>query len=370
VAASDSDDCAFLVQLSHRAGTGTPVAAVCVASAAGEQVREVRAAPDDGDSRWRRVVVRFPARGEPARLEVLATGEAALTVGCISFWKRCARPLWLIGHMCNSPAIIAQDLADGANAVECDVGARGGDAAGALQFFHGFVPPYFRRSAARTSLHELVAECRRRLDELSLVVLDCRELDGDDPDYRTFGRRLAEAVREQLPAERVLVSITEPSMTGVFDGLDDAGFAAGRDLSNAPQAWGGRATALGIGTDPFTPFDFVGRWIGKVAAAVDARDRGAGAAKVWYWTLTSRESMREILDLAVDGLLVNRPAVLRALLDEEPYRHLYRIATPSDSQFRVHGRGSRSLEPFGSQEHHGPEKHDRESADELQPPAA
>ena len=82
----------------------------------------------------------------------------------------------------------------------------------------------------------------------------------------------------------------------------------------------------------------------------DARDRALGSiAKVYYWTLTDQRSMRKLLDFGVDGLVVNRPAALKQVLTEEPYRSLYRLAAPGDSQFEVHGAGwsRRSKSPEG-----------------------
>ena len=139
-------------------------------------------------------------------------------------------------------------------------------------------------------------------------------------------------------------------MAGTFPGLEDAGFRAGKDFSmptgdGAGGDWVEAAarhgiTALGIGTDCFNPGSFLPTWYRKVAQAVNARDSGGGFAKVYYWTLGSKAAMRNMLDLAVDGLLVNRPRALREVLDEEPYRWLYRLATPADSQFEVHGGAS------------------------------
>ena len=162
-----------------------------------------------------------------------------------------------------------------------------------------------------------------------------------------FGRRLAEAVRDRLPADRTLVSVEDASMAGTFAGLGDAGFGAGKDFSMAtrrrPTATGWkprRATASrrsGSAPTASIPGSFLPMWHRKVAEAVNARDSGSGVAKVYYWTLGSKAAMRSMLDLAVDGLLVNRPRALREVLDEEPYRWLYRLATPADSQFAVFG---------------------------------
>ena len=70
---------------------------------------------------------------------------------------------------------------------------------------------------------------------------------------------------------------------------------------------------------------------------MNARDRGGSVAKAYYWTLSAKSAIRKMLDLGVDGIVVNDPQALREVLAEEPYRGLCRLATPADSQFLVHG---------------------------------
>ena len=265
-----SEDSAVLCQIAHRARAGALVAVIRVTCGGKEEVREVRAEPVQTLG-WQRVAIRFRGAAEHAVVVSLESTGERLGVGSIVFWKRCSRPVWNIAHMSNSVATIREDLALGANALECDVGASDGNANGPLMAFHRFAPPYLRRSMGRTELRELVVELNRSLDTLALVAFDCHELRDDAKDYRTFGRRLAEAVRDYVPAERSLVSVEDESMAGVFRGLQDAGFAAGRDLYAATNDSDSQsehereiqaaeregATTLGIGTDCFTPFDLL-----------------------------------------------------------------------------------------------------------------
>jgi hypothetical protein len=44
-----------------------------------------------------------------------------------------------------------------------------------------------------------------------------------------------------------------------------------------------------------------------------------------------------MLDYGLDGLIVNSPRGLLDVLAEPPFDALYRLATPADSQFVVHG---------------------------------
>ncbi|HYC77666.1 MAG TPA: hypothetical protein VEI02_08575 [Planctomycetota bacterium] len=257
-----------------------------------------------------------------------------------------ARPIYVIAHMCNTPAYVEAAVRAGANAVECDVRARHPTRID-LHFHHGFSVPYPARSPVRTPLREQARAIRSLGDACALFVVDCKPLDGAD--YRAYGRALGEGLGAELEAARVLVSVGATEMLPVFDGIADVGFAAGRDVSmidNDPR--GERAdrwidfaerhdlTALGIGTDSHVPFDRLKRWIAPLRAAVRGRDARGRVRKVYYWTVKTRSSMRRLLDLELDGMIVNHPARLRAVLSEPPYAARYRLATPADSQFVVH----------------------------------
>jgi hypothetical protein len=340
---------AFLVQLGHRAKKNSPLARLRVRGESADRIVEVRA-EDFEHTGWQRVAVDVAAEsGCRLTLEIEALGESELRIGSIAFWRRRGRPVWILAHMSNSPASIGRDLADGANAIECDVGPRDGRSTGPLMAFHRFAPPYLRRSVERGPLEEQLEAIADSLDRLALVMFDCHVL-REDGDYRAFGRRLAEAVRGRIPAERVVFSIPEPSMAALFDGVREAGLDPGFDLClDGEKADAGEdrrwveaaerhgATMVGVGTDCFVPFDFLPSWLGPVAAAVNARDRGDSVAKVYYWTLSTKAAMRKMLDLGVDGIVVNDPKAMREVLAEEPYRWLCRPATPADSQFRAHG---------------------------------
>jgi hypothetical protein len=349
LAAGGGSDAAVLVQLAHRARPGTPLVLLRARGAGVDRMSEVRA-EDLGSREWQRAVLLFsPLAAETVELSVEALGAGEVQVGAVTLWRRRGRPVWVISHMSNSPKLIREDLAGGANVVECDVGPRARSGKEELMVFHRFAPPYFRRTTARASLAEVLAEARGSLDRLSLVMFDCHVL-RDGEDYRAHGRRLADAIGAMLPPERVLFSVPEVEMAPLFDGLRDAGFGAGRDLcldGESPgrgqdRRWVDTAeslgtTTVGVGTDGFVPWHRLAGWFGPLAAAVNARDRGGSVAKVYYWTVSTKAAMRKLLDFAVDGVLVNEPRALREVLEEEPYKDLYRPAGPGDSQFRVHG---------------------------------
>jgi hypothetical protein len=345
----DSDDAAFLVQIAHRSRAGTRICRAIVTSGGTEHVHDVVARSPRRD--WQREIVRFAAkRTRAVSIDVVAPGGTAFRVGLITLWRALRRPFWVISHMSNSPQFVRRDVARGANAIECDVWTDDGKPEGALSIHHGFVPPYPRRSAAKLPLRSFLEGLGSSKEQLALVVFDCPPLDeGGAADYRAYGARLAESIAPHLPASRCLISVMDPVMTSVFDGLRDAGFEAGRDISrirptghepddvwiDAAESHG--ATAIGIGTDPFVPWDLLRTWFGPVAAAVTGRDGSRRVKKVYYWTVGSSRAMRKLLDFCIDGMIVNDPRTLRTVLAEPPYDILYRPATTADSQFEVHG---------------------------------
>ena len=74
-------------------------------------------------------------------------------------------------------------------------------------------------------------------------------------------------------------------------------------------------------------------------AASAARDSGADyPKKVIYWTLGHKDSMRKMLDLGVDGIIVEQERALCDVLQEEPYRSFCRRARPDEWEpSKAHG---------------------------------
>jgi len=81
----------------------------------------------------------------------------------------------------------------------------------------------------------------------------------------------------------------------------------------------------------------VAEWLEPVSYTTNLRDRDQVLKKVYYWTLNSEDSMRKMLDLNVDGIIVNTPSTLIAVLGSEPYAQMYRLATINDSLNVVFG---------------------------------
>src|SRR5205807_1361994 len=96
---------------------------------------------------------------------------------------------------------------------------------------------------------------------------------------------------------------------------------------------------IGLGRTPVDLTTPLALWWPATREAIVARDAGGDYPKhVFYWTLGDRDSMRKMLDLGVDGIIVEKERLLCQVFQEEPYRQFCRKATPADWQPRqAHG---------------------------------
>jgi len=91
---------------------------------------------------------------------------------------------------------------------------------------------------------------------------------------------------------------------------------------------------FGIGTSvPLYPTTVFLRPIDK---ALQLRDAGGSFRLVYPWTVNAKSSMKKFLDLkgGVDGIITDNVALLRRLIESEPYNSRYRLATAADKPFR------------------------------------
>ena len=92
-----------------------------------------------------------------------------------------------------------------------------------------------------------------------------------------------------------------------------------------------RLPFLGIGRPSWDVLSPLSSWFPPIAAAVRARDGGAASPKkIVHWSLGDADGMRKVLDLGVDGIIVEREDVLCGVLGEEPYRSLCRRAEATE----------------------------------------
>jgi hypothetical protein len=82
-------------------------------------------------------------------------------------------------------------------------------------------------------------------------------------------------------------------------------------------------------------------WWAPLRETVVARDTASGyPQKIVYWSLDGKDGMRKVLDLGIDGIIVDHEDRLCQVLEEEPYRRFCRRAAPGDWEpLKAHGIG-------------------------------
>jgi hypothetical protein len=148
--------------------------------------------------------------------------------------------------------------------------------------------------------------------------------------------------------------VPDPSGAALFRAVADGGFGAsvegmdglhGTQPRDAPPELWARAageyqlSVVGLGRPSWDVTTPIHLWFPAVQDVVTARDGGAiHPKKIFHWSLSDEGEMRKVLDLGVDGIIVEREDRLCAVLEEEPYRSFCRRASPSEwDPRRAHG---------------------------------
>jgi hypothetical protein len=355
-----------LMEAWHRLPVGAPLAVVTVrvdGRVVARQTTRARWFPGWGAGGLQADAVAFevPNDGGEVVVEVEEAGTRGLWVGAIQLAVAAPRPFYALKHCANDVARAERALADGANAVEVDVQ----HGPGGLRFDHPFgsppvcwgsATPSRQTSAYLGRLGELHAA-----GELALVLLDLKR---PGVDTAAYVDAVVDAVRAAgLPDEAVALSVSDcdagavaaelsrRAFRGPLDVWQDVAVAAcpGRPAVDPScrtcDAWlsdvAERASVIGLGADPMYLARPMPQWLEPLQRLIHRRDEVGAPTKVYYWTIDRRVSMRVALNLGVDGLIVNRPRDLDAVLGERPYRDLFRLATPTDAApLVVHGARS------------------------------
>lgn len=341
---------AVLFQIYHKESEGRDIGTIEVFTSSASTVASKLIKTRYFESQdWQREVLTFRI-DEPVTvtLALYWNGKVPLWTGAVDLTCLPRRPFYNIAHMCNTSDYVQEAITKGANAIECDITVKDNDGVLSFEVYHGFAPPYPIRSMASTPLEEYLQFMNEVSDDLALIIFDCKK--NEAVDYRRYGRELCNIIKRYLAPERCVMSIPEVEMVPFFKGMDNASFSAGKDISMVstspasedPCLWLNVAereevTFLGMGIDAYAPFSPLRNWLAPFQCATSSRDRNHLVKKVYYWTLNAAVSMRKMLDYGVDGIIVNEPETLWRVLREEPYRTVYRLATPYDSQFMVHG---------------------------------
>jgi hypothetical protein len=241
-----------------------------------------------------------------------------------------ARPVWIVAHACNEPDEVDSALADGANAVECDV--RCDD--GRWHVDHGV-------DDGALALEAWLATAAIDDPSLALVVFDIKTAEADVVALRA-------RVRAQMPGDlpciysvagwddrqalaRLAVDLGPREGLAIDEHDDPDAVAAFFAQLDVDRAWYGMGIDVKLPEPPN-----VRPAIDRAVAIVDA---GASIAKVLVWTLARRGSIDSYLDAGVDAVMVERfagwdgfraatelirerPALRTAVREDDPFERL------------------------------------------------
>ena len=235
------------------------------------------------------------------------------------------RPVWIVAHMCNAPSYILDALANGANAVECDIECEQAGAGFAFEVHHGFAGPGYdsAKANARTPLDVYL----KAVHEQSLAhpgyvfqYFDCKIPNGlSDNELARMGAELVKQIRAHLydtaPPSRVysLINCTDLSKVAFLGfaknlGNDYASRHLGVtvDEKGEPGEVHAAFARMGIarsgwychGTNAIFPTLFED----TMRLAVRMREAGQ-FNKVCEWTVNKSESIETLMTIGVDAML-------------------------------------------------------------------
>jgi hypothetical protein len=255
------------------------------------------------------------------------------------------RPFYLIGHNPNSVASAARCLEAGANALEPDVcyepKRRRFHVHEKIPLVPNWILRLFRR---RLTLERYLDDLKGYLVEtgrgsqLALIAFDLK------PPYMFDLNELAGIVQARFGADfprvSILATASDAQAMAWLSTLAPGGKpqAVGVDQNATPEEVDAflrpRALPYTYAEGTSVPLLPTTCYLGRIRRAVALHARGPepGFRLVYAWTVNSRRSMTRFLDREVDGLITDKVATLREVL-ETRYAHEYVLATADDEPF-------------------------------------
>jgi hypothetical protein len=259
------------------------------------------------------------------------TGEKVL---CGCFQARSPRPFYVIAHRTNSVNDVFGAVFRGANAIEFDVRH---DSAGRRYCVNHDTTLFCERDELVGFLRGVRQVASHANSPLAMVFIDFKEPDGNIDAAHTLMKIVREELTEatglkavlsmaaladaklQFPRFRGDVRSGEALSVDEHDGADEvAQFFEDHRVSR--RAYGNGTFVAGISIDIRN----------SIIRATGLRAEG-WFNFVYVWTLANDSSMRDYLNLGVDGIFVNDPRDLRRVLDDACFP--VRLATRADNPF-------------------------------------
>jgi len=339
-----------LLQLWHPHTVGLPLGELLAEDDAGRALgRTLILTRDHHREDWQRELVHFQLpESRRVRIRFRYDQPLSLWTGLMHLTRSGPRPIFVIGHNRNTPHQVDRSLAGGANAIEGDFSYRHG------KLMVAEVPPF--AGWTETSEPDVwLRHLQARRSEWAFLYFDCKPQHVPHDDFYRFGEELADHVGAAgIEPRRCLFSITDARSVDLFRGVAEHGFADaafamdglhGSQPRDAPvdlwarTALDHRLPVVGLGRIPIDITTPLRLWWPATQATIAARDGGADyPKKVIYWTLGQRDSMRKMLDLGIDGIIVEHEQQLCQVLEEEPHCRFCHRASPENWEPRkAHG---------------------------------
>ena len=289
------------------------------------------------------------------------------------------RPFYAFSHCCNSISHVDAAVKSGVNGVEFDISAEGETSAAADYGFKVSHPaPCPSECSAPSNVTykdkfgEYLSNLKKHIDngKLAMLLFDCKFKKTDDG--AKYAQSLVNAVRKAgIPDYACLLCVDRSLATAIFDELNRLNFYCHRDVYintnnpysdyDSPEKYFHemsqyRPTFHGVGHDPFGRAP-MWKWMPWIQNLCNRRDSGtdlktSSLRKVYFWTVDSKEDMKNCIDYGVDGLITNYPDTLMQVLrdtyqvDNDEKMHI-RLAKLEDSKL---GRGPWGFGPHFPQE--------------------
>ena len=244
------------------------------------------------------------------------------------------KTLYSIAHRCNTAEDVSSAFKAGANAVECDV-----------NYYNGRFYAQHDPLSEGTELSDFLKKIREVADgvkeRFALIIFDLKETI-NMPRLKKV-HTLVRSFFSDGTGIKVIYSVSSLRRGSIFKGILselDLREALSIDESDYPlkvqhffEGLGINRSCYGNGITAALPEDFGGPIRESLKKAVLLKMRRHIIKFVYIWTIDLKASMREYLDIGVDGIMTNHADDLREILREKKYSSAFLLATRSDAPF-------------------------------------
>lgn len=257
--------------------------------------------------------------------------------------KALKRKFYIIGHNPNSVTKAMRCLKDGANAIEPDI--RYLPQHEEKFFVYDLVTLNRKRHTLKDYLIELSARLNDEKLNLALLAFDLKPFCSENADtesavyMKEFFGLLNEYFFSTYSPVPVLLTVGKPSEKALLAKAKPylkANQAVGVDQGDTPRSvvdyYKNEQIPLAFAAGTSSPFASPEKFKPLIKEALVLKEHTPELKLVYTWTANSGKTMRDFLNLGVDGMITGRAERLRNLIDTE-YHETIELATPDYNPF-------------------------------------